>query len=123
MENNLKERLTILLPTDEEVEQWYSDNIDESIATVSNSIYKFRLYLNDRAKSTWISVKTKLPDIGEEYNVVMDLQDGLGNPVSSTLEYDSISKKWTYPGTDIEVTNVIYWQPLPLPPGKEVEGE
>ncbi len=38
------------LPTDEEVAKWYADNIDEKIATVSSSIYKFRLWLNDRIK-------------------------------------------------------------------------
>lgn len=46
----MKEQITIdeLLPSDAEVEQWYTDNIDEDIATVSSSIYKFRLYLKDR---------------------------------------------------------------------------
>lgn len=34
-----------LLPNDKEVEDWYNDNIDESIASVSSSIYKFRLFL------------------------------------------------------------------------------
>jgi hypothetical protein len=37
-----------LLPTDEEVAQWYDANIDDDIATVSSSIYKFRLWLKDR---------------------------------------------------------------------------
>lgn len=36
-----------LLPTDKEVEDWYNLNIDENTATVSSSIYKFRLFLKE----------------------------------------------------------------------------
>ena len=45
-----KFKISDFLPTDEEVAKWYEENIDESTATVSSSIYKFRLWLKDRVK-------------------------------------------------------------------------
>jgi hypothetical protein len=51
-ESELKKQFEVkikeLLPSDAEVEQWYADNIDEGTATVSSSIFKFRLWLADR---------------------------------------------------------------------------
>jgi hypothetical protein len=63
----------------------------------------------------WISVKDRLPDIGEEYNVVWDLKDG-GAPVSTTVQWDAIRKIWfdeTYPDG---VPDILFWMPLPEPP-------
>ncbi len=40
-----------LLPTDEDVAKWYDENIDEKVATVSSSIYKFRLFLKEHIKA------------------------------------------------------------------------
>lgn len=42
-------KLTVedLLPTDEEVSKWYDLTIDPNNASVSSSIYKFRLYMKD----------------------------------------------------------------------------
>lgn len=44
---------TELLPTDEEVEKWYTENItrtDGKECSASSAIYKFRLWLNEREK-------------------------------------------------------------------------
>lgn len=45
----VKETKKKILPIDAECEKWYSENIDESIATVSSSIHKFRLWLKNRS--------------------------------------------------------------------------
>lgn len=63
----------------------------------------------------WISVKDRLPELGEEYNVVWDLKDG-GEPLTTTVEWDSIRKIWfdeTYPDG---YKDILFWQPLPPPP-------
>jgi len=46
-----------ILPTDQEVSDWYANNIDESIATVSSSIYKYRLWLKDYIKAKLEPIK------------------------------------------------------------------
>lgn len=69
----------------------------------------------------WILVTERTPEKGDEYNCVQDLNDGLGGPVSTSLEWDAINKKWVYIGTDIEVENVTYWLPIPSPPQTETE--
>ena len=45
----------------------------------------------------WISVKERLPECGEDYNVVLELNDG-GKPVSGIMEFDGVEKNWVYPG-------------------------
>ena len=50
-EKEIKKHALWSLPTDAECEEWYDLNIDESIATVSSSIYKFRLWLKERLQS------------------------------------------------------------------------
>lgn len=70
-----------------------------------------------QARAKWIDVKDRLPDIGDEYNVVLDLQDG-DKPVSSTLFFEITTKRWMYQiHLDEECTvPVLFWQPLPSPP-------
>jgi hypothetical protein len=72
---------------------------------------------NDYAvkESQWISVGDRLPEHGEDFNVVLDLQDG-GDPVSGIMEFDGVNRIWLYPGSDVECTQVTHWQPLPSPP-------
>ncbi len=65
----------------------------------------------------WTKVEDGLPDIGGEYNVVWDLEDGQ-EPVVSTMEYDAIKKKWidtrSWEGQICET--VLSWMPLPNKP-------
>lgn len=49
-----------ILPTDQECEQWFTENIEEG-CSASSGIYKFRLWLNDRLSLlTSASVETGL---------------------------------------------------------------
>jgi len=64
----------------------------------------------------WVSVDDRLPSHGEDYNVVLDLNDNMGPPVSGIMEFDGINKEWNYPGTDVICDCVTHWQPLPQPP-------
>lgn len=67
-------------------------------------------------ESKWISVEDRLPTVGDEYNVVYDLQDG-DEPLATTMQYDAIDKKWIdIIGAGLECKTVLYWQPLPSPP-------
>lgn len=45
----VKDALKKTLPTDKECADWYDLNIDEDNATVSSSIYKFRVWLKERS--------------------------------------------------------------------------
>ena len=45
----VKETLKRVLPTDKECAEWHDLNIDDNDASVSSSIYKFRLWLQERA--------------------------------------------------------------------------
>lgn len=60
------EKILALLPTDEEVAQWYDLNIDPNDSTVSSSIYKFRLFLKDNITKKLESIKHDL--VGFEYS-------------------------------------------------------
>lgn len=55
-----------LLPTDAEVAKWYDECIDENIATVSSSIYKFRLFLDDYIENKLSPIKHNLNGFGYE---------------------------------------------------------
>ena len=70
-------------------------------------------------ESKWIDVKDFLPELGDEYNVVYDLEDG-EPPLTTTMEFDAINKKWLdVIGAGIDKTDVIlFWKPLPKPPTK-----
>lgn len=48
-ETTYKGVLKIVLPTDKECDDWYDLNIDNDSA--SSAIYKFRLWLKDRANN------------------------------------------------------------------------
>ena len=48
IDKSFKKCCELLLPTDAECEAWHDLNIDGDSA--SSAIYKFRLWLNDRAK-------------------------------------------------------------------------
>lgn len=66
-------------------------------------------------KDRWISIKDRLPELGEEFNVIVDLNDGM-DPVASCADWNAIKKEWFYIGTEIKMTGVTHWQPLPTPP-------
>lgn len=68
-----------------------------------------------KIENSWISIEKELPEFTDEYNVVWDLQDG-GEPLTTTMEYDSINKKWIdIINNRIECFTVLYWQKLPKP--------
>lgn len=67
----------------------------------------------------WISVKDRLPELGDEYLTVWDLKDG-EPPVSAAFNWDP-KRKIFYDETYKDgVPDILYWMPLPAPP---VEGE
>lgn len=80
-----------------------------------------KLYANQfREEQGWVEIaKDGLPDLGEEYNVVQDIQDGHNKPVSTCSEFDGVKKVWCYPGTDLIMDSITHWQPIPSPPNKE----
>lgn len=72
-----------------------------------------------QVKEDWISVNEKLPDVGDEYNVVYDLEDG-EEPLATTMEWDAINKKWLdVIGAGDECKTVSHWQPIPNPPDNQ----
>ncbi|MES2287664.1 MAG: hypothetical protein V4547_18355 [Bacteroidota bacterium] len=56
----------------------------------------------------------QLPKVSEQYNVIVDLDDG-GDYVSSCADYWVKENKWCYPGTELEYSGVLFYQPLPKP--------
>lgn len=66
-------------------------------------------------ENKWISVKDRLPETGDEYNVVWDWNDGTG-PTVTTMEYDAKEAKFLdvmgFTNSD-ETENITHWQPLP----------
>lgn len=70
----------------------------------------------EQFKPKWISITEMLPEKGDDYNIVIDLQDGMGGPVSGSGEFDGIRKVFCYQGTDIIIDNVTHWQPIQDPP-------
>ena len=65
----------------------------------------------------WIPTKRELPDVGDEYNVVWNVDDE-GEPVVTTMFFDAVEKHWVD-----EVSNSVYknnsvthWRPLPSIP-------
>ncbi len=66
-------------------------------------------------KDRWISVKDNLPELGDQFNVIVDLNDGM-DPVASCADWDAIKKEWFYIATEMKMTGVTHWQPLPTPP-------
>ena len=68
----------------------------------------------------WISVKDSLPEYGEEVLVEVDGHHGSSwrnnyNLVAYRSRYDNKFREERHP--DEIVINVIYWMPLPSPPG------
>lgn len=67
----------------------------------------------------WISVKDRLPEKGDEYNVFWkpDAEEG----VVTTMEYDANEKKFIdtagFCDSD-ETDSVTHWIPLPGPPNQ-----
>jgi hypothetical protein len=65
----------------------------------------------------WISVDTP-PELGDEYNVAWDLEDGEDKLAVTTMEYDAIKKEWydVIGHNPVPVTTVKFWRELPEPP-------
>jgi hypothetical protein len=81
-------------------------------------IWNFFLpHLQKPVESEWISVEDRLPELGDEYNVVYDLEDG-EPPLTTTMEFNAINKTWIdVIGARTDKTDVIlFWKPLPSPP-------
>lgn len=69
----------------------------------------------------WISVETK-PELNEEYNCAIDLEDGHDNLVVFACEYNIKKDKWYWSGTEEEVQGVVlFWSEKPAPPKIEWE--
>jgi hypothetical protein len=66
----------------------------------------------------WINVNEKLPELNEEYLVVLDLKDS-EHPVVTSMDFDVKRKAFTDPrgtGEPLEMTEVLFWGELPEPP-------
>lgn len=71
----------------------------------------------------WVEVSERFPEKGDDYNIVIDLQDGMGGPVSGSGEFDGIKKVFCYQGTEIQIDNVTHWSEIPQPPKKGADHE
>ncbi len=63
----------------------------------------------------WMDARRHKPEIGDEYLVHYDLQDG-GEPVTSLMFYDSKEDKWTDMQGDPDLRQneqILYWAELP----------
>jgi hypothetical protein len=103
-----------------------SFNTDKEAATAYNNYVisnELGLPLNFQEQSEkqdnngWIDVTNRLPEVGGEYNVLYDLQDGIKELVVTTMDFDWREKKWyDTRGANIEITTVKKWMNLPEPP-------
>lgn len=93
----------------DEVELWADEPILAAMEKYANQ-FKEQSYTEQK----WVSVKDRLPEYGEDFNVVLDLEDG-GEPVSGIMEFDGVKFIWIYPGSDVECVQVTHWQPTPSP--------
>lgn len=98
-----------------DIEGAYEIGFGEGLVEVINTPSKYGL----QPVNQWISIKEQLPSVGEEFNLIQDIQDGLGDPVSTCGEWNAIKKYFEYIGTDVEISNVTHWQPLPPQPDVE----
>lgn len=113
----VEERCTSEYGTDKYLWAQQRDGFRVGVQEVINNPEKYGL----QPINGWVSVEDSIPDIGEEFNLVQDIQDGLGGPVVTCGEWNPISKRFEYIGTDVEISNVTHWQPLPQPPINEKE--
>jgi len=66
----------------------------------------------------WIDCNKRQPKLGDEYNVVWNLDDG-EYPTSTTMEWDAIKKRWidVAGGLRADKTDqILYWSQIPKPP-------
>lgn len=92
-----------------DIEGAYEIGFGEGLVEVINSPEKYSLQLINE----WVSVSDRLPDVGEEFNLIQDIQDGLGGPVTTCGEWNAIKHMFEYIGTDVEISGVTHWMPLP----------
>lgn len=104
----------------------YLDELDQHILTdgrdkvvVEDMMNKFA----EQFKPTWISVKDRLPEIGETVVVVWDKGNGYPDRITSHMthmngNFDATNQKYwviqhrVHPNQD----EIKYWMPLPEPP-------
>lgn len=75
---------------------------------------------NGGKEDGWIDVRDRLPDIGDEYYVCWDLEDG-GELASTLMEWYAKEKKWLdVINGGMDVTHLVkYWRKKIPPPNSE----
>ena len=115
-------------PTKEELDEaieYYEDMLNQNVPLDMEERTALTILTRYRdgelvEKDRWISVKDRLPELGEEFNVIVDLNDGM-EPLASCADWNALKKEWFYIGTEMKMTGVTHWQPLPTPPTNQTE--
>jgi len=112
-------------PTKEELDEaiaFLKDGFRQDASMIKTALTILTRYRDGELveKDRWISVKDRLPELGEEFNVIVDLNDGM-EPLASCADWNALKKEWFYIGTEMKMTGVTHWQPLPTPPTNQTE--
>jgi len=108
--------------TEEAIKQAATEHVKNKFPLLGSSRHGLIKMFIDGAKSEaaaqyhapkWIPVIVK-PEVGGEYNVTVDLEDG-GHPVTATYDYHYNDNKWFDPVTGLESKSVLAYLPLPEP--------
>jgi hypothetical protein len=119
LKKHIREELMFSTGTGRQPRQGKNEAYYNVIESIDDMLSSYREGKGEE-QNGWIKITEgcEMTLLGEEYNVVWDLEDG-GDPVVTTMEWNVKLKKWEdHRGESTAEQRITHYRPLPKPPKK-----